>query len=755
MSDMSPTPQFEEEIRAAVAVPQARAEFVNDLHARLAQQAASKSGRLNPPAFFRPAWVVTFVIAMFLVGILLIGPQRVAAAMRSLLGYLPGVGIVDQSTPIRVLAEPVSLTQDGVTVRVIQAALTGDRTHIVYQVFGVPRSAYPESETVSGCIASAMLRLPDGAKLEITDNMPPVPANVNKATFILPCIWNTLPGTLPENWELPLKFVPAPPDLTVMPVMEVTPSDRPKIEPANETPVQESGSPAIATSKPSGAIVSVERVVETADGYILIGSVRAQIPEGSWLQVTGPAIIQDAAGKRVSYSFPSDVHPDDATSLGQSGFAWAVQIKGAGVTFPLTISYSGVILSQVDPQASAQITFDAGPNPQPDQVWTLDQDVQMAGSTVRLISITAYADGYSFHIDPGPNLSSVSVQIDGHQASGGGGGSTWGGEFNTSLMFSELPKGSLTILLTNPLTATASETWQGQWQPDAPRAFAIASAAGSLAVCVTSDTFRALKPLPTGLGGSMLMTELNPSLQLVLVSFDGRQREVLVSGNARGALTPDGDHLAYPGEQGIMLLDIITRNTSLLTNQSGSSLHWSPDGTRLAFVDSGEQPGIWVMGADGGNRRRLSEFGYETIAGWAPDSTHLFFAVPDIGGNGWLFKAVNVYTGTVEDLFILENASRKAPMPALSPDGKWIAYRAGDNSSLYLIRTDGTQQRLVMDQPAAAISKFVWEKQGHLLAVSLNTPENPDGVVVLLQIDPCEAYIIPGLHGEVEGILVP
>jgi hypothetical protein len=121
----------------------------------------------------------------------------------------------------------------------------------------------------------------------------------------------------------------------------------------------------------------------------------------------------------------------------------------------------------------------------------------------------------------------------------------------------------------------------------------------------------------------------------------------------------------------------------------------------------------------------------------------------------WLFKAVDVNTGAVEDLFILENASRNAPMPALSPDGQWIAYRAGDNSSLYLIWTDGTQPRLVMDQPAAAISGFAWEKQGHLLAVSLITPENPDGVAVLLQIDPCEAYILPGLHGEVEGILIP
>ena len=50
MSDMTPTPQFEEEIRAAVAHPLAREEFVKSLHARLMQQAASNT-KLNRPIY--------------------------------------------------------------------------------------------------------------------------------------------------------------------------------------------------------------------------------------------------------------------------------------------------------------------------------------------------------------------------------------------------------------------------------------------------------------------------------------------------------------------------------------------------------------------------------------------------------------------------------------------------------------------------------------------------------------------------------
>lgn len=755
MSDMTPTPQFEEEIRAAVATPMAREEFVNNLHARLGQQAATQSAKSGRPIYLRPTWVVASLITLLMVGILLVGPQGVLAAMRGLFGYIPGVGIVDQSAPIRVLAEPASLTRDGVTVRVSQATLTGGQTHLVYQVFGVPQSAYPESEAVSGCIASALLRLPDGTKLEITENIPPVPADVSEATFILPCIWNTLPGAVPENWEIQVRFIPAPADLAVMPVLDVTPVVSTTTEPVNEAQVEETEATTEAISVPAAAVVSVDKVVDTEDGYILLGSVRPQIAEGNWLQVTGPAIIRDAAGNHVRYTIPTDIQPENDAKMGQGGFAWALQIQGAGVTFPITIGYSGVIISQVDPQASARITFDAGPKPHPEQVWTLNQNAKLAGSTVRLVSVTANPDGYSFHIDPGPDLSGVSVQIEGYQAAGGGGGGGWGGEFKSSLIFNELPTGSLTILLTNPLSTSPAQAWQGQWQPETARAFPAVSVSNASGVCLNADTFQALAPLPPGLNGSMIITELNPEQQIVLVSFDGSQRQVLVSGNARGALTQGGDRLAYVGDQGIMLLNMTNRNASLLTPQSGRDLHWSPDGAWLAFADSGEQPGIWIVGIDGSGQRRLSDLGFETIAGWSPNGEQLYYAAPDASGNGWQFKSITVSTGAVEDLFILENASRKAPMPALSPDGQWIAYRAADNSSLYLIRTDGTQSQLVIDRPATAISGFAWEKQGHLLAVSMITLDNPDGVVVLLQLDPCEAYILPGMHGVVEGIIIP
>ncbi|MCX6025610.1 MAG: hypothetical protein NTY23_05025, partial [Chloroflexi bacterium] len=214
---------FEDKVRTAVEAPAPRDEFVQGLWTRIVSRAPVTSGERR--VHFRPAWIgLGVVLAALLITTLIIGPMRVYAAIRGLLGYIPGVGIVDQSAPIRVLAEPVGQTREGITITVTSATLTSDRTHVEYRIFGVPRSAYPDREDVHGCFESDYLLLPDGTKLERTQDYPPVPADVPHALLVIPCIVETLPGTVPENWALPLRFVAAPGNLTVMPVIELSPS---------------------------------------------------------------------------------------------------------------------------------------------------------------------------------------------------------------------------------------------------------------------------------------------------------------------------------------------------------------------------------------------------------------------------------------------------------------------------------------------------------------------------------------------------
>jgi hypothetical protein len=331
-------------------------------------------------------------------------------------------------------------------------------------------------------------------------------------------------------------------------------------------------------------------------------------------------------------------------------------------------------------------------------------------------------------------------------------------EYTTSLSYAELPKGKLTVVLSDPIVASEIQTWEGQWQPETLPTFEPTPEAGASTVCLDADSFLELEALPAGLDGWMLVTELNPKRQIVLSGMHGEQRQVLAEDNARGALTLDGRRLAYPSSSsraGITVMDLASKETTILNGIQGGDLHWSPDGSQIAYVTAGEAYGIFVTNVDEVKPRQLSNLGYESIAGWSPDGTQLYYAIPDSGGEGFMLRAVGVQTGDTRDLFILDNSSRKAPFPAVSPDGKWVAYRAGDNSSLYIKGMDGSPTRLVLDAPATAINGIVWEKEGHLLGVSLLTPDNQDGEIILIQHDNCEIYRLPGLRGKLDGIYIP
>jgi Tol biopolymer transport system component len=765
---MTPTPQFEEEIRAAVAVPQAREEFVNSLHARLVQKATSRS-KLNRPIFRRPAWVVTFVIAALIIGILAIGPQRVFAAVRGLFGYIPGVGIVDQSAPIRVLAEPVSVTRDEISITVTSATLTGDKTHIEYRIFGVPGSAYPDREDVIGCSKQPYLRLADGTLLSQIDNdFQPLPANVNEAVLVIPCILNTLPGKVPENWGLSLRFVPAPPGLTVMPVFELSPSPLASQTPGSTALPENAGPTPVMNvnntlAAPVDSAVTVSKVIETSDGYILIGQFQPQSQPGEWTEMVGEPEIQDASGKKVNHTYPMDVNVEMGnTRPGTNG--WAMQFKAAGLVYPLTITFSGVSISQPNPGATAEFTFDAGLNPQPGQEWTPNQEIQLAGHTLKVASISVDSrNGYSFMFQVDPKVYSASVQIVGHTPSGGGGGGGGGltdGEFNVSLSFTQLPTGVLTVTLSNLAVIGDTINWQGQWFPAVPRTDLPANPTQPPGLCLTSDTLTQLKPIPSALskGKALVYEELGDTGKwgLVLYTLDGSHKEVVVPNGNWGALSPDGSKVAYSAtDNGIHLVDVDLKTDQVLQNASGFDINWSPDGTQIAYVGTGNGAinSAFVVKADGAQVHQISDWSYEAIIGWSPDGAQLYFVAPFTGGAAWKVYSYNIASGTAQERFTIENGTPKFLNPKLSPDGNWIAYRGRDNSSLYLVHPDGSDMHLILDNVGAV--GVEWSRAGWL-GVSLGNPNSSETTVVLLKPDGCEAYLLPFvLHGDLEGLFTP
>ncbi len=744
---------FEDDVRAATQMTGPRTEFVEALWGRMPvhgpRTQSLAAGQRQGPAR-RRLWVVLgVVVAALVAAALFVGPERVYAALRQFFGYIPGVGIVNETEPIRVLAEPVSSTRGGITVTVTSAILTADRTHIEYRIFGVPRAAYPDREDVAGCLQPEYLRLPDGTRLARSADMPPVPGNVNQAVFVLPCIPETLPGAAPENWELPLRFVPAPTNLTVMPVLELSPSPEPTGE-GSETPS--------ATQEPG---LQIDQVIETSDGYILAGEFLPEAQPGVWLQTTSPIAIRDRAGKDVAYSIPQDIQPPSGNNS-SSEFGFVVQFKAAGLAFPITLSWSGVDISRIDPNAKAEFEFDAGSDPQPGQEWTPNQDVQLAGHILKLVSISAdLRGGYSFKFEADPQVVGAGVAIAGYTPNGGGGGGGGGltnGVFFADVSYPRIPTGRLTVTVSDLQAITGSFSWHGQWSPPTPKTNWPAAPTPAPGVCLSSDSLGKLKPAPSDLTGKALFFEpLDSSGKwgIVLYNLDGSQKRVLVPDGSWGALSPDGSQIAYPATGGIHILDLATSQERVLKDPHGAfDLHWSPDGRQIAFI-GGDADSAFIIPTDGTPARQASGQSYESIIGWSPDGARLYLDVPYTGGSAWKVIEVDASSGASRDLFDLENASRKAPGADLSPDAAWIAYRDSENSSLYLIRTDGSENRLVLDKPAAAITGILWSPNGRWLGVSLGNSNTEDRTVVLLQPEGCQAYLLPALHGDLEGLYLP
>jgi len=722
-------------------------EFLSSLRGQVLQK---YSPRQTKPTFFayRPIWISTIILIMAVTAILMIGPKNVYASFMKLLGYVPGVGLVEQNSAIRILAEPVNLTRDGITLSVNQVILTANETRLEYGVSGVPLSAYPEGEMVTGCMEQPFLQLPDGSEISLSD---PIPSEVNSATFIMPCFFNTLPGTVPTDWMLELKFVPAPPDFKILPVVDTHPTETPqeelKLTETEITPIQTEINPY--------ATVSIEKYIETDDGYILLGVVKPNIAKGEWLQITGAATIRDVNDQKISYEYPMDIqYQQESNEPTNGGGSFAMQIKGAGIAFPIAIGISGVVISPVDSQTTASLIVEVGENPQPGDVIEVNQTVDLAGYPIQLLTMTVDSrNGYSFHIDPGEVLSSVGVQISGYQAVGAGGGASWGGPFHTSLSFMELPTGQLEIVFGNPMKTSETETWTTTWQPENERVFEDEGLSQN--VCWDANTLNSIPPITSGLVGKVIVTRTSPQLEIVISNFDGSQTEVLSQGNAKAALSRDGNYLAFTSEEGIVIKNLLNDENTLINGQFGRFIFWSPDGSKIANVRYGEINGIVVMNADGSNQQQLTNLGYEELSGWSTDGNTIYYAIPSAGGNGFMLRSVNIATAESSDLFLLENSSIKATGSSVSPDGNWIAYRAKNNASLYLKNMDGSPARLVLDKPAIAINGIAWEKEGYLLGVSLITEQNQEGEIFFIAADSCETYRLPGVSGILDAVYIP
>ena len=719
----------------AVARPYVKDEV--DLFPNIAAQLEKKT--YMRPLYARPVLVVLMVLLAL--GVL----TGVVYAVGKSLGYIPGVGIVDQTVPLRGLSKPVTVEREGITLTVSNVVLAADKTVVLFSVENVPGSAYPQvANQTDGCSVLPELHLLDGTVLpfvgggaglrEITLTYAAIPADVDEAVFVMPCIMATLPGLAPENWEVRLHFGAAPLEMTVVPVIEIVPTI------TVVSPVLEDV-PAVA--EPPFVVTNTMIIGEEV---VLLGATN-QLDDGARVELRGWRLL-DANGEEVFTSHPmiEDLPNTD----------WGLQFNASEVAFPVTLALDWLRVETIA-DSYVEFEFDVGENPTVPQEWTPNLPLEIGGHTLTLTRLLAVSQsdygGYSFKFTASPaDVTGVSLEIDGYAAlgAGGGGGGGGTGQISASFIYPELPKGKLRIILSDLRVAGPLETWVLAWQPESLPLVEAQPPTEESGACLTFENWNQLQgqvdPLSAALAGKVLTTvnEGGPLLAIYLSSLDGDRQKIEVG--AWPALSADGTQLAYSAADGLHVIELASgQNTAL--GLDGHRIIWSPDSTRMIFTTSAN---LQIINADGSGLQTVDVGAAQLIVpvGWLPDGQSIVYSV--MRGPGFELERYNLQSGETEALFTIYN---KAGFAAISPDGQTLAFadRTSNlgNWEIFISRLDGSERKLVADAAVPTAFAVVWSPDGQWLIINTRTRE---GLPMPVLVNPfsCQTDSL-NIDGFVEG----
>ncbi|MCK5944880.1 MAG: S9 family peptidase [Planctomycetes bacterium] len=265
--------------------------------------------------------------------------------------------------------------------------------------------------------------------------------------------------------------------------------------------------------------------------------------------------------------------------------------------------------------------------------------------------------------------------------------------------------------------------------------------------------------------------------ELWILDLENDERRELTAGSSP-RWSPDGRRIAFlhkgePGGTQIHVLWIDTRDTTQLTrlaDGSPSNLRWSPDGRMLSFdmqveakpslsikmparpkgADwapsakvitrlsyrrdrSGYRPlghrHVFVVDAiEGGTPRQLTNGDFDhSSARWMPDGKSLVFSGKRIPDADWVLQESEVYRVSLDgEITALTDHVGPDASPAVSPDGKWIAYTRRERTAdtynvddVWLMAADGSEPRRLASLDRRP-GNLMWTDDGAHVLVSVS-----------------------------------
>ncbi len=735
---------------------------------------------MKPHIKLAPA--ILMVAAAFVLVVLAV--PGAATAMRRVFGFIPGIGLVEQNANLRVLAEPVSENRDGFALTVENAVIDSEHTVITYSVEGPFASgAFQSENTLSDiCFSAAELRLPDGKVYQTPGGFPdetwdtgyrvkytydPIPADVENAVLVLPCVHAMPLGQGPQNWEAPLNFVPAPADMTVYPV------GGENTQPA-EKPFGTDADPAL------GIEMYLDSVIPMTDGQLVQVRVDWQDnPNITWVNLNAEDVkILDSNAQEIAFEPSSEaVNPgeNDSTST-------AFGFKTTGMDSSGQAQLIVNAASEVMMKSSASFTFDPAAEGANDRVWEMNKELNLDGQELRIEKITLDEIGgnasLTINMESSGDIISAGVTDQAHPSISGADGrsgdisdgvNTYHKFWVTLNYDGGLPEEPITFTIFSYTIRLDEKPWVIEWTPAAAPANTDAAGDQSQAECLSrsawQESMQSTPSIPDELNGRMLLEltlddgRLNN--QLAVSRLDGSEMKFLAEGSANGAVSPDGTRMVYTDSKGG--IQMYTFETGISEPLAGGGsftgverLFWSPDGTQIAFsgTDNNAPMNIYVSTLDGSNPRMIeSGEPLKLMQGWLPDGRMLYVTMDK---NGPVLKLIDPQNGETSALF---NVPQLATQVEVSKDGKrlainWLEEATGERS-LYVFTADGSQRRSMLKMNGSGVLRgMAWSADGNWLLTDLSWDVAGEPYAkALVQADTCRIIPLPDLEGRVIGWL--
>ncbi|MDD5371137.1 MAG: DUF4179 domain-containing protein [Anaerolineaceae bacterium] len=451
---------FEEKVHLATQVPGPSQAFEEHLWRSIASQPArgplpAKPGRFTWHIFPRPLWIAAAAMLVIAIIISSVGPQRVLASFRSLFGFIPGVGFVENTETVRFIDGAVQAEREGITVTVESGAIDAQGFHLSMKVEGMPRDKSLYTASSRGTTENPYLQLPSGETLQLLSGasgagdsiqaqylFQSVPDGVDSVLLVLPSLPGLEPGKAPDDWQIPLKLRAA------------SGSDRITAS----TPLQ------LRSERHGGTTLILEEVAQDAEKTML--QVRLDTGD-AWISLNGEWWTRLRLTDRDGKIYPlTDTPTADPMNTLVRVLRTVPFIHAERLTLSLDQT-DMTIAVRIDDQPGFR--FDPGRDAQVGQTWRLDKTLQVQGYSLHFtraeLAQEERGSALRFDVDPQPGLTTLLLGCGNADDCSGGTAGRWNGSgpMQTDLAFKKIPNRVVQVRVASLMTSVQGP-WQIDWQ---------------------------------------------------------------------------------------------------------------------------------------------------------------------------------------------------------------------------------------------------------------------------------------------------